>query len=239
MERDSLKTKKAKGIISVVIAAGILASMAAIMYTSNVSAVDRQNTPPPNPLEAVNTVQIRSPPAQITQGTPSEVIPDIALQKIQQSSKATNTEDPSQKVKASSDTRVKVSMHYGNVKTVDTLAVTIENADTKPIFVFGLALGGYIHGEVDTAIQTVYRPVITDPYDEVGATTTIPQVVPPGQSLTAYMQDQLDVDGFGANVCYTYEPVTTAIWELPTDESDASAPHIASYCTTLPLTWVR
>lgn len=215
---------------------GILASMVAIV---NASAVDRQSVPPPNPLETANTVKIQSPAAQITQGIPSDVIPGVALEKIQQSSRATNTEDPSKLVKASSDTPVNISMHYASVATVDTLAVTIENAGPRPIFVFGLALGGYIHGEFDTAIQTIYRPVITDPYDEVGATTTVPQVVPPGQSLTAYIQDQLDVDGLAANVCYTYQPVTSAIWELPENESDVSTPHIPTYCTTLPLTWVR
>jgi hypothetical protein len=234
MKRDILKTKRQRAIFSAVLTVGILASMVAIV---NASAVDRQSVPPPNALE--DNAKIRSPAAQIAQGIPSVVIPSVALEKIQQSSTATNTEDLSKPVKASSDTPVNISMHYASVATVDTLAVTIENAGTRPIFVFGLALGGYIHGESGSAIQTIYRPVITDPYDEVGATTTVPQVVPPGQSLTAYIQDQLDVDGLAANVCYTYQPVTSAMWELPEKESDRSTPHIPTYCTTLPLTWVR
>ena len=90
--------------------------------------------------------------------------------------------------------------------TKDTVAVTISNNTPDDIQVHGLVLAGYIHGEVKTieSRSTFYSAVISTHYDVAGATITSPQWVLAGDSLTAYIQGDLNADGYGTSACYNF-----------------------------------
>lgn len=236
MRKINMKPNRQKAaILASILAVGIIASLSATIQTVNLTATDTE-TAKPDPVELNKHIKPANPPALIVQGKASEVLENLPLEKLVESSRASNTEDPSRLIKDVSETPVSVSLHYGNsTSPVETLAITVTNAGTKPIFVHTLGLHGFIRGEEGLSKVSVYRPVISDPYDVVGATTTEPQIVTPGGSLTAYIQDSLDADGFAGGACYSYQAPLP--WDTRVEEDKII--HIPSYCTSLPLTWIR
>lgn len=227
--------KQRAAILASILAVGIIASLSTTTQAVNLTATDTKGAQPDS-AELNKHVQPSNPPAKIVQGKASEVLANLPLEKLTESSRASNTEDPSRLVKAISETPVLVSLNYSNsTSPTETLAITVTNNGARPIFVHTLGLHGFIRGEEGLSKVSVYRPVISDPYDVVGATTTEPQIVLSGGSLTAYVQSPLDADGFAGGACYSYQAPLP--WDAPVKEDTIA--HIPSYCTSLPLTWIR
>jgi len=203
------------------IAIGIAALIAVTMYTTTVSA---QSKSLPVPLTTVDTIKAQNPAATIARGEASSVLQGIALSKISEKSQGQRQDivDPDKSIRDSNN--ILVSLHHGKFADKDIVAVTIRNTSPKTITVEVFAISGFMHGDVPgSAVETVYRPVISDPYDVAGATTTTPELIPAGQSVTAYIQDTLNADGYGVLVSYSYD----------------SADETTDYAISIPLTWIQ
>ncbi len=179
----------------------------------------------------IDEIKLKTPKATISEGKTDEVLKDHTdLKKVKESREASNTEDPSLDRKPIAETPIVVSGFYQKGDASETVALEVENTGQKPIYIITLALTGYIQVEDGVQVETVYRPIISDPYDIVGATTTEPQKITPDNAITAYIEDVLEADEYSAVACYTYEKPHA--WDYGLDEPDLKVQHIPSYCTS-------
>lgn len=234
---------KITGVIAIVMAVGILAA-SATSYAAYVNAqqrdvhadLERQSQPINSPMDVAKTIKQQNPEAEISQGMAAEILMDVPLEKIAGQSVASRPDqfDPR---KSLNDTGVGAELYFvGNSNGIDTVAISIKNANQKAIFITGLVVSGFVRGDFPgSAIESVYRPVISDPFDVVGATTTIPQLLRPGESITAYIQDELNAEGYGALVCYSYVAPPASDGE----QSDVQQFEESRFCISLPLTWIK
>lgn len=228
-----LKNNKTKAIIAAIMIVGVIGTVTASSYMIEYVNAQAKNIPT-NPLGAIQHFTPQTPAATMSQGLASEVLGDLSLSKISEHSKASRP-DPSNPQKNFEDSGVTATLNYNKSGDLDTVAITVTNTSVETVYVYGLVISGFIHGDFDSAIESVYRPIISDPYDVVGATTTEPQAIPPGQSFTAYIQDELFADGYGGLVCYSYvKPISTEV-----DDAAETSSRDSSYCISLPLTWLK
>jgi hypothetical protein len=102
---------------------------------------------------------------------------------------------------------VRLILYNSTLEGQDVIVASFMNKGSKPVIVHSFLLEGYAHCDIgqDCATRTLYRPVISSEYNVVKPTTTVAEDVKRGQSLTAYMIDSLDQDGYGASACYAYD----------------------------------
>jgi hypothetical protein len=104
--------------------------------------------------------------------------------------------------------RVSLRLYHANIVSNGTeiVAVSVMNPSSEDtISVNQLYIQGYISlndGIVESVL--LYRPVISLPYDVIEPTSTRPMRIPPGDSITAYLEGSFDIDSFGASACYMY-----------------------------------
>jgi hypothetical protein len=232
MRKINMKNKR---VLALIIVAGIFVAVSGAVQTVNLLAADVKN---PRNTELNEHIRPATPAAKIVEGKAVEVLANTPLKKIAEKSIASNTEgNPAPIDKNVSETPISISLYYYNETATNkqTVAVEVANKGTKPIFLHVLGLHGFIQFEEGISKISMYRPIISDPYDVVGATTTTPQVITAGKSFTAYVQDTMVADGFDATACYTYQQPPS--WDLPADQED-KVPHIPSYCASLPPIWI-
>lgn len=164
--------------------------------------------------DKIENIKVQTPEAVVKKGTePEIIIKDVPLTLIAKTTEGTRPSDPPDpSLVAIDNNEITFSLYQGNKDGIDTIAVTLENNSPDDIAVFVLGIHGFIkNGIPETGAtietQTVYRPVISDPYDVAGATTTSPSWILAGDSLTAYIQfeDNLNTQRYSANACYSYD----------------------------------
>jgi hypothetical protein len=171
----------------------------------------------------------QTPEAIVIRGTIEEV-KDILLNLVAEKTGMVRAGDGSYFIpEEQDDDQITLGLYYGKDGMNETAAVTISNYTPDDIRVHVLVLAGYIHGEVQAieSRSTVYRPVISDPYDVAGATITSPQWVLAGDSLTAYIQGDFNADGYGTSACYSF------------GASSPQSGNPSSHCVNIQNTWLR
>jgi hypothetical protein len=163
--------------------------------------------------EQIENIKVQTPEAVVKKGTEPEITKDVSLTLIATTTEGTRPSDPPDpSLVAIDNNEITFSLYHGKKGSIDTVAVTLENNSPNDIAVFVLGIHGFIKNEISETgaimeIETVYRPVISDPYDVAGATITSPSWILAGDSLTAYIrfEDNLKTQRYSANACYSYD----------------------------------
>lgn len=219
--KQNIMNNKIKALVMASIIIGAVGMGYSIIYNTKIVAMDNSI---PIPLTAVNTIQQQHPNAVVIQGQAQTTLSDVPLRQIAEISEGLRPDLSGEPSVIKANPGLIMQMHYGNKGLDDVVAVTLINSSPNPISVDVFVISGYLHGEVpESYVESVYRPIISDETDVAKATTTVPKVILPGKSITSYIQDVLNADGYRAMACYS------------SDTKDLST----HFCTTLPITWLR
>lgn len=219
--KPNMKNKKIKTIVMASTIIGIIGLVYGTIYTTETYA---QTKATPVHITGISNQNVQYPNAVLAKGKATDVITGVSLTQFSQTSKALRADDSKEPRASTEDTNIALKMYSGKKDTKDIVAVTLTNTSPKAITVNVFVISGFLRGDVaGSHVESVYRPAISDASDVAGATTTIPQVLAPGESMTSYIQDVLNAEGYTGMACYSYDPTD------PTTH----------YCTSMPITWLQ
>lgn len=170
-----------------------------------------------------------TPPAQLSKADVQQVLTGMQLHKIKESTKGTKTVSTVANSTLVEDKTSSVSLSLYNTTRAgrDVIAAVMTNVGSAQVTIDQLIIEGDQHCTVgpDCVVVSLMRPVVSTIPNPVYAPTTNSTItLNPHESLTAYIQPELNQDAYAAGGCYWY------------DIKDPST----HYCiSTAPAAWLR